>query len=114
MKALDEYILMVVYVLLLWKVHFLASFFCFAQSTIEEAGLFLVFFLGSLVPFSLRILLAELPQFMGRTNDALDRLFELQRTCRQVLENLQNDLNEDATEADMIPEDRKGAGNIVF
>ena len=51
---------------------------------------------------------------MGRTNDALDRLFELQTTCRQVLENLQNDLNEDATEVDMIPEDRKGAGNIVF
>ena len=61
-----------------------------------------------MVPFSLRILQAELPQYMGRPKDALDNLYELQRTCCQVLKNLQDDLTEDGGQGEMTPESRLG------
>jgi hypothetical protein len=65
--------------------------------------------LGCMVPFSLRILLAELPQHIGKPNEALDRLYYLQRTCKTVLKNLGNGLDEDGTEsADMTDEMRQG------
>ena len=60
------------------------------------------------MPFSLRILQAELPQYMGRPKDALDNLYELQRTCCQVLKNLQDDLTEDGGQGEMTPESRLG------
>jgi len=64
---------------------------------------------GSMVPFSLRILQAELPQYMGRPKDALDNLYELQRTCCKVLKNLQDNLTEDGGQGEMTPEGRLAA-----
>ena len=61
-----------------------------------------------MVPFSMRILQAELPQYMGRPKDALDNLYELQRTCCQVLKNLQQNLTEDGGQGEMTPENRMG------
>jgi len=61
-----------------------------------------------MVPFSLRILQAELPQYMGRPKDALDNLYELQRTCCKVLKNLQDNLTEDGVQGEMTPEGRLG------
>ena len=66
------------------------------------------FSVGSMVPFSMRILQAELPQYMGRARDALDNLYELQRTCAQVLKNLQGNLMEDGGQGEMTPENRMG------
>ncbi|XP_031555083.1 trafficking protein particle complex subunit 12-like [Actinia tenebrosa] len=54
---------------------------------------------GCMVPFSLRILLAELPQHSGKPNEALDRLYSLQRTCKAVLKNLANGLDEDGSKS---------------
>jgi len=64
---------------------------------------------GSMVPFSMRILQAELPQYMGRARDALDNLYELQRTCAQVLKNLQENRTEDGGQGEMTPENRMAA-----
>lgn len=65
-------------------------------------------FVGSMVPFSMRILQAELPQYMGRPRDALDNLYALQRTCFQVQENLLQNLTEDGSQGEMAPEYKMG------
>ena len=67
-----------------------------------------VFHTGSMVPFSLRILRAELPQYMGRPRDALDSLYELQKTCAQVLKNLRGNRMEDGGQGDITPANRMG------
>lgn len=64
---------------------------------------------GSMVPFSLRILQAELPQYMGRPKDALDNLYELLRTCCRIQKNLQDNLTEGGGEGEMTPENRLAA-----
>lgn len=64
---------------------------------------------GSMVPFSLRILRAELPQYMGRPRDALDSLYELQKTCAQVLKNLRGNKMEDGGQGDITPANRMAA-----
>lgn len=62
-----------------------------------------------MVPFSLRILQAELPQHIGKPNEALDRLYSLQRMCKTVLKNLENGLHEDGSESlDKTDENREG------
>ena len=45
---------------------------------------------GSMVPFSLRLLYASLPQFIGRHNESLDRLFYIRGQVNKILHNLQN------------------------
>ena len=49
---------------------------------------------GSLVPFSLRVIHAELPQHNGRPQETLDRLYRLLSTIRSVLKNLLQGLSE--------------------
>ena len=71
-------------------------------------------FLGSMVPFSMRILQAELPQYMGRPRDALDNLYALQRTCFQVQENLLQNLTEDGSQGEMKPEYKMGKPMLNF
>lgn len=64
---------------------------------------------GSMVPFSMRILQAELPQYMGRPRDALDNLYELQRNCAKVVKNLRENLMEDGSHGEMTDENRMAA-----
>ncbi|KAF6024803.1 TRAPPC12 [Bugula neritina] len=45
---------------------------------------------GSMVPFSLRLLYACLPQFLGRHNESLDRLFYIREQVTKILHNLQS------------------------
>lgn len=45
---------------------------------------------------------------MGRPKDALDNLYELQRTCCKVLKNLQDNLTEDGGPVEITPESRLG------
>ena len=39
---------------------------------------------GSMVPFAFRLLLAELPQYLSKHHDALDRLYALLAIVRKV------------------------------
>ena len=39
---------------------------------------------GSMVPFAFRLLVAELPQYLGKYHDALDRLYALLNTVENV------------------------------
>ncbi|XP_067931523.1 trafficking protein particle complex subunit 12-like isoform X2 [Watersipora subatra] len=50
---------------------------------------------GSMVPFSLRLLYACLPQFLGRHNESLDRLFHVRGQVSKILHNLKNGYSED-------------------
>lgn len=51
--------------------------------------------------------MAELPQHSGKPNEALDRLYSLQRTCKAVLKNLANGLDEDGSKSTDKPDDMK-------
>uniref|UniRef100_A0A0N7ZC98 Uncharacterized protein n=1 Tax=Scylla olivacea TaxID=85551 RepID=A0A0N7ZC98_SCYOL len=56
---------------------------------------------GSMVPFGFRLLVAELPQHLGKHTQALDRLNALLRTCNQIIKNLNNGLGEDGSNLEM-------------
>ncbi|XP_063868010.1 trafficking protein particle complex subunit 12-like isoform X4 [Scylla paramamosain] len=56
---------------------------------------------GSMVPFGFRLLVAELPQHLGKHTQALDRLNALLRTCNQIIKNLNNGLSEDGSNLEM-------------
>ncbi|CAG9792889.1 unnamed protein product [Diatraea saccharalis] len=53
---------------------------------------------GSLVPFSLRLLVAELPGHAGKPEEAMDRLLALRHVIQQMLSNLRSGKTEDGTE----------------
>ena len=61
---------------------------------------------GSMVPFSLRVIHAELPQHNGRPQESLDRLYRLLSTIRSVLNNLEKGLSEFGEDIDLKEEIR--------
>ncbi|XP_075985558.1 trafficking protein particle complex subunit 12 [Anticarsia gemmatalis] len=52
---------------------------------------------GSLVPFSLRLLVAELPQQVGKPEEAIDRLYAMLDVIKTMLSNLQEGKSEDGS-----------------
>ncbi|XP_068624939.1 trafficking protein particle complex subunit 12 [Battus philenor] len=52
---------------------------------------------GSLVPFSLRLLVAELPGHVGKPEEATDRLYAMLDIIRKMLSNLRQGKTEDGT-----------------
>jgi len=60
---------------------------------------------GNIVPFSFRLLFAELPQHNGRPNLALDRLYTLQRKVQRVILNLSQGLMEDGSKNENLNEE---------
>ncbi|KAL4624077.1 trafficking protein particle complex subunit 12-like [Arapaima gigas] len=52
---------------------------------------------GSMVPFSMRILHADLPQYLGKPQESLDRLHSMKTVCRQILDNLEQGMAEDGS-----------------
>ncbi|KAK4467390.1 hypothetical protein MN116_008830 [Schistosoma mekongi] len=59
---------------------------------------------GSIIPFSLRLLHAELPFHLNRANEALDRLYYLLAVINRILSNLNQGFKEDGltSEPDLI------------
>ena len=65
--------------------------------------------LGSMVPFSLRVIHAELPQHNGKPNESLDRLYNLLNMVRTIIQNLEQGYSEEGAEdVQMTEEERKG------
>lgn len=64
---------------------------------------------GSMVPFSMRLLHAELPQYLAKPQEALDRLHNLRSVCLAILENLEKGLAEDGSMITLTPENGKAS-----
>ncbi|XP_047599719.1 trafficking protein particle complex subunit 12 isoform X3 [Lutra lutra] len=62
---------------------------------------------GSMVPFSMRILHAELQQYLGNPQEALDRLHRVKAVCSKILTNLERGFAEDGTMSSITPENRQ-------
>ncbi|XP_004868391.1 trafficking protein particle complex subunit 12 isoform X1 [Heterocephalus glaber] len=64
---------------------------------------------GSMVPFSMRILHAELQQYLGSPQESLDRLHRVKTVCSQILENLEQGLAEDGGLSSVTLESRQAS-----
>ncbi|XP_069350286.1 trafficking protein particle complex subunit 12 isoform X2 [Eulemur rufifrons] len=64
---------------------------------------------GSMVPFSMRILHAELQQYLGNPQESLDRLHRVKTVCSKILTNLEHGLAEDGSMSNMTPENRQAS-----
>ncbi|XP_007469309.1 PREDICTED: trafficking protein particle complex subunit 12 [Lipotes vexillifer] len=64
---------------------------------------------GSMVPFSMRILHAELHQYLGNPQESLDRLHRVKAVCSKILTNLEQGLAEDGGMNSMAQENRQAS-----
>ncbi|XP_016054666.1 PREDICTED: trafficking protein particle complex subunit 12 isoform X2 [Miniopterus natalensis] len=64
---------------------------------------------GSMVPFSMRILHAELQQYLGNPQGALDRLHQVKAVCSKILAHLEQGLAEDGSMSSISPENRQAS-----
>ncbi|EGW10648.1 trafficking protein particle complex subunit 12 isoform X1 [Cricetulus griseus] len=64
---------------------------------------------GSMVPFSMRILHAELQQYLGNPQDSLDRLHRVKTVCSKILANLEQGLAEDGGLSSVTQESRQAS-----
>ncbi|XP_008059853.1 trafficking protein particle complex subunit 12 [Carlito syrichta] len=64
---------------------------------------------GSMVPFSMRILHAELQQYLGNPQESLDRLHGVKTICSKILTNLEQGLAEDGGMSSVTQEGRQAS-----
>ncbi|XP_036397870.1 trafficking protein particle complex subunit 12 [Megalops cyprinoides] len=64
---------------------------------------------GSMVPFSMRVLHAELPQYVGKPQESLDRLHSMKIVCQMILDNLEQGLAEDGSMINITQENRQAS-----
>ncbi|XP_044519550.1 trafficking protein particle complex subunit 12 [Gracilinanus agilis] len=64
---------------------------------------------GSMVPFSMRILHAELQQYLGNPQESLDRLHSMKTICSKILRNLEQGLAEDGSMSNITQENRNAS-----
>uniref|UniRef100_A0ABM5GHL1 Trafficking protein particle complex subunit 12 isoform X2 n=1 Tax=Pogona vitticeps TaxID=103695 RepID=A0ABM5GHL1_9SAUR len=64
---------------------------------------------GSMVPFSMRILHAELQQYLGNPQESLDRLHCMKTVCTKILHNLEHGLAEDGSMTNITQENRQAS-----
>ncbi|XP_037668819.1 trafficking protein particle complex subunit 12 [Choloepus didactylus] len=64
---------------------------------------------GSMVPFSMRILHAELQQYLGNPQESLDRLHRMKTICNKILTNLEQGLAEDGSMSNITQENRQAS-----
>ncbi|XP_056282368.1 trafficking protein particle complex subunit 12 isoform X2 [Pseudoliparis swirei] len=67
---------------------------------------------GSVVPFSMRLLHAELPQYLAKPQEALDRLYHLKTICLTILENLEKGLAENGSMITLTQDNRQVSLNL--
>ncbi|KAA0711509.1 Trafficking protein particle complex subunit 12 [Triplophysa tibetana] len=64
---------------------------------------------GSIVPFSMRVLHAELPQYLQKPQETLDRLHGIKSVCQKILSNLQEGFAEDGSMINLTQENRQAS-----
>ncbi|XP_062863120.1 trafficking protein particle complex subunit 12 [Trichomycterus rosablanca] len=64
---------------------------------------------GSMVPFSMRVLHAELPQYINKPQESLDRLHSMKSICQKILSNLEESLAEDGSMMTLTQENRQAS-----
>ncbi|XP_070589036.1 trafficking protein particle complex subunit 12 [Erythrolamprus reginae] len=64
---------------------------------------------GSMVPFSMRILQAELQQYLGNPQESLDGLHSMKTICTKILDNLEHGLAEDGSMTNITQESRQAS-----
>ncbi|XP_002758104.1 trafficking protein particle complex subunit 12 isoform X1 [Callithrix jacchus] len=64
---------------------------------------------GSMVPFSMRILHAELQQYLGNPQESLDRLHRVKTVCSKILANLEQGFAEDGSMSSVTLEGRQAS-----
>ncbi|KAL6477507.1 hypothetical protein MHYP_G00133420 [Metynnis hypsauchen] len=64
---------------------------------------------GSMVPFSMRVLHAELPQYLNKPQESLDRLHSMRSVCEKILANLEEGLAEDGSMMTLTQENRQAS-----
>ncbi|XP_041358877.1 trafficking protein particle complex subunit 12-like [Gigantopelta aegis] len=64
---------------------------------------------GSMVPFGLRLLHAELPSLLGRSHESLDRLYYVLAVTSKIVLNLENGFAEDGSGVELTSESRKAS-----
>ncbi|XP_048453063.1 trafficking protein particle complex subunit 12-like [Rhincodon typus] len=69
---------------------------------------------GSMIPFSMRVLHAELPQYLGKPQESLDRLHAMKITCIKIIDNLENGLAEDGSMISVSSENRQGMDFVTL
>lgn len=62
-----------------------------------------------MVPFSMRVLHAELPQYLNKPQECLDRLHSMRSICQKILANLEEGLAEDGSMMTLTPENRQAS-----
>ncbi|XP_014781998.1 trafficking protein particle complex subunit 12 [Octopus bimaculoides] len=66
-------------------------------------------FRGSMVPFGLRLLDAQLPFYLGHNKDAVDKLYYILSVVQQIISNLESGLSEDGSSVELSPESKKAS-----
>ncbi|XP_030054780.1 trafficking protein particle complex subunit 12 isoform X1 [Microcaecilia unicolor] len=64
---------------------------------------------GSMVPFSMRVLHAELPQYVGNPQESLDRLHNMKTICTKILDHLEKGLAEDGSMINITQSNRQAS-----
>ncbi|KAJ8353149.1 hypothetical protein SKAU_G00207160 [Synaphobranchus kaupii] len=64
---------------------------------------------GSMVPFSMRVLHSELPQYLGKPQESLDRLHSMKIVCQMILDNLEQGMAEDGSMINITQENRQAS-----
>ncbi|KAK3563205.1 hypothetical protein QTP86_018256, partial [Hemibagrus guttatus] len=64
---------------------------------------------GSMVPFSMRVLHAELSQYLNKPQESLDRLHSMRSICQKILANLEEGLAEDGSMMTLTQENRQAS-----
>ncbi|XP_071807713.1 trafficking protein particle complex subunit 12-like [Asterias amurensis] len=67
---------------------------------------------GSMVPFSLRVLHAELPLYLGKHQDSLNRLYHVLDITSKILYHLECGLSEYGTEIELTEENRQASVDL--
>lgn len=67
---------------------------------------------GSMVPFGMRVLHAELPHYLGRSQEALDRLYYVLAIIQKILKNLEDGLCEDGSAVEISPDSRTASKEL--